>query len=126
MPLDGSVVSHFISLPGVTILNCWDWSWVTVDWDSRFPVMSLPKYRPPAAWASVFRGVPGASVACAVPPIASVATATAAAAVVVMAPAADIRRRDALPGDLVAFAAGRDRHIFMTLLVIESYRRKLR
>jgi uncharacterized protein YfaT (DUF1175 family) len=41
-----------------------------------------------------------------------------------MAPAADIRRRDALPGDLVAFAAGRDRHIFMTLLVIESYRRK--
>jgi hypothetical protein len=31
-----------------------------------------------------------------------------------------------LPGDLVAFAAGRDRHIFMNLLVIESYRRKFR
>ena len=117
VPLDGSVVSHFISLPGVTMLNCWDWSWVTVDWDSRFPVMSLPKYRPPAAWASVFRGVPGASAACAVLPIASVAMA---ATVVVMATAANIRCRDALPGDLVASGAGRDRHIFMTLLITES------
>ena len=100
VPLDGSVVSHFISLPGVTMLNCWDWSWVTVDWDSKFPVMSLPKYRPPAAWASVFSGVPGASAACAaVLPIASGATA---ATIAVAAPMANIRRRDALPGDLVA------------------------
>jgi hypothetical protein len=49
-----------------------------------------------------------------------------AATVVVIAPAANIRRRDALPGDLVASSARRDRHIFMILLVIESYRRKLR
>jgi hypothetical protein len=37
--------------------------------------MSLPKYRPPAAWASVLSGVPDAGAACAVPPIASVAMA---------------------------------------------------
>ena len=43
-------------------------------------------------------------------PIASVAMA---ATVAVMAPAANIRRRDALPGDLVASGARRDRHIFM-------------
>ena len=73
--------------------------------------MSLPKYRPPSAAASVFRGVPGASAACAVLPIASVAMA---ATVAVTAPAANIRRRDARPGDLVASGAGRDCHIFMT------------
>jgi hypothetical protein len=43
-----------------------------------------------------------------------------AATVVVIAPAANIRRRDALPRDLVASGAGRDRHIFMTLLIVES------
>jgi hypothetical protein len=57
------------------------------------------------------------------PPVASVAMP---ATVAVTAPAANIRRRDALPGDLVAPDFGRDRHIFMTLLVIESYRKKLR
>jgi len=119
VPLDGSVVSHFISLPGVTILNCWDWSWVTVELDSRSPVMSLPKYRPPAAWASVFSGVPGASAAWAAPPIASGAMAAATATA---APIANVRRRDALPGGVVASGARRDRHIFMALLFIESYR----
>jgi hypothetical protein len=43
-----------------------------------------------------------------------------AATVVVIATAANIRCRDALPGDLVASGAGRDRHIFMTLLIVES------
>jgi hypothetical protein len=43
-----------------------------------------------------------------------------------MAMAADIRRHDAVPRDLVAFVAGRDRHIVMNLLVIESYRRNFR
>jgi hypothetical protein len=52
--------------------------------------------------------------------------ASDAIAVAVTAPAANIRRRDALPGDLVAPGARRHRHIFMILLVIESYRRKLR
>jgi hypothetical protein len=38
-----------------------------------------------------------------------------------------IRRRTARPGDLAAPGAGRDRHIvMMTLLIIESYRQKLR
>src|SRR5215469_9631651 len=122
VPLDGSVVSHFISLPGVSMLNCWAWSWVTVELDSRSPVMSLPKYRLPFAAMSVFKGVPGASAACApVLPSASDASAVAATA-----PAVIIRRRTTLPGDLVASDAGRNRHIFMALLVIESYRRKLR
>jgi hypothetical protein len=61
--------------------------------------MSLPKYLPPAAWASVFSGVPGASAACAALPIVSGATA---AAIAVAAPMANTRRRGALPGDLVA------------------------
>jgi hypothetical protein len=84
--------------------------------------MSLPKYRLPFAAMSVFNGVPGASAACApVLPSASDAIAVAATA-----PAVIIRRRNTLPGDLVALNAGRNRHIFMALLVIESYRRKLR
>jgi hypothetical protein len=83
--------------------------------------MSLPKYRLPFAAASVFKGVPGASAAwAAVLPIASDAIAAT-----VTAPAVNARRRSALPGDLVAPGAerDRDRHIFMTLLVFESYRR---
>jgi hypothetical protein len=84
--------------------------------------MSLPKYRLPFAAMSVFRGVPGASVACA----AVLPSASDASAVAVTAPAVKTRRRNAWPGDLVASDDGRDRHIFMTLLVIESYRRKLR
>jgi hypothetical protein len=75
----------------------------------------------PFAAASVFRGVPVASAACALPPIASVAMAAKVAAVA--APAVNIRRRDAPPGDLAALSVGRDCHIFMTLLVIESYRK---
>jgi len=116
VPFDGSAVSHFISLPGVTILNCWAWSCVTVDWDSKFPVMSLPKYRPPAAWASVFKGVPGASVAwAAVLPIASGAMAATTA---VTAPVAYIRRRNAPPGGLIASGAGRDRRFFIAILLL--------
>jgi hypothetical protein len=42
------------------------------------------------------------------------------------APAVNRRRRDARPGDLVAPGAEWDRHIFMALLVFESYRRELR
>src|SRR5215469_14535570 len=117
VPLDGSVVSHFISLPGVSMLNCWAWSWVTVVLFSRSPVMSLPKYRLPFAAMSVFKGVPDASAACAaVLPIASDAMTVA-----VTAPAARTWRRTARPGDLVASGAWRNRHIFMALLVIESY-----
>jgi hypothetical protein len=89
----------------------------------RFELMSLPKYRPPAAAASVLSGVPGASVALAAVLNASGAMA---ATVAVTAPIASIRRRDALPGDPVVSDAGRDRHIFMALLFIESYRRHLR
>jgi hypothetical protein len=75
--------------------------------------MSLPKNRPPAAAASVFRGVPGAVAACAVPPIASAAMP---ASVAMTVPAAIIRRLDARPANLGA-SAGRDSHIFMTLLL---------
>jgi hypothetical protein len=46
-----------------------------------------------------------------------------AATVAVAAPAASSRRRNALPGDLVASGARRDCHLFMTLLIIESYRK---
>jgi hypothetical protein len=55
-----------------------------------------------------------------VPPIAS---DTVAATVAVTTPAVNIRRRGALPGDLVAPGAERDCHIFMTFLVFESYRK---
>jgi hypothetical protein len=82
--------------------------------------MSLPKYRLPFAAMSVFKGVPGASAACAEPPIASDAMA---ATVAVTTPAVKIRRRDALPGDLVAPGTERDCHIVMTFLVFESYRK---
>jgi len=51
--------------------------------------MSLPKYLPPAAAASVLRGVPGARVACAADTNASGATA---ATVATAAAAANARR----------------------------------
>src|ERR1017187_194402 len=45
-PLDGSVVSHFISLPGVTMSNCCPARVVTVELDSMFCVIAVPKERP--------------------------------------------------------------------------------
>jgi hypothetical protein len=69
--------------------------------------MSLPKYRPLAA-ASVFRGVPGASVAWAV--LTPTASGAMAATTAVKAPVANIRCRDE-----------RDRRSFMAILLsVES------
>ena len=60
-PLDGSVVSHFISLPGVTMSNCWPARFVIVELLTMFPVTSVPKYLPCASAAA--RSVLPAAVA---------------------------------------------------------------
>src|SRR5579872_835173 len=51
-PLDGSMVSHFISLPGVTMSNCWAARLVIVELLIMVPVTSVPKYRPCASAAA--------------------------------------------------------------------------
>jgi len=50
--LDGSVVSHFISLPGVTMSNWAPARLVTVELFTMFPVTSVPKYLPCASAAA--------------------------------------------------------------------------
>src|SRR5579864_2634727 len=82
-PLDGSVVSHFISLPGVTMSNCWPARFVIVELLIMFPVTSVPKYLP---WASAAaRSVPPAAVAGAAVASAPPATQAAASAAAVRA-----------------------------------------
>ena len=77
-PLDGSVVSHFISLPGVTMSNCWPARFVIVELLIMFPVTSVPKYLPCASAAALSvlpAAVAGAAVASA--PRAAAAATTA-------------------------------------------------
>src|SRR5579862_2783621 len=77
-PFDGSVVSHFISLPGVTMSNCCDARFVIVELLIMLPVTSVPKYLPSASAAalSVLPAAVADTAAASAPP----ATAAAIAA----------------------------------------------
>src|SRR5579863_9214649 len=84
-PLDGSVVSHFISLPGVTMSNCWPARFVIVELLIMLPVTSVPKYLPCASAAArsvlpaAEAGPAAAStVAASAPPVTQAAASTAA------------------------------------------------
>src|ERR1039458_10355570 len=112
LPLDGSVVSHFISLPGVTMSNCCPARFAIVAFDGILPVTSVPMYRPCAS-ARVRNGVPAAAAAVTEPSAAN--DATPAARIPVTAPAASPRY--VLQGrGAVALAANRctARHAFIS------------
>ena len=78
-PLDGSVASHFISLPGVTMSNCWPARFVIVELLVMLPVTSVPKYLPCASAAarSVLPAAVAGSAAASTPPVTQAAAATA-------------------------------------------------
>lgn len=80
-PFEGSVASHFISLPGVTMSNCVAARFVMVELLTMLPVSSVPKYRPPSAEAAALSVVPAAVAG----PAATTANAVAAAAAVASA-----------------------------------------
>src|SRR5450759_2376496 len=113
LPLDGPVVSHFISLPGVTMSNCCPARFAIVAFDGILPVTSVPKYRPCAS-ARVRNGVPAAAAEVPEPNAAN--DATPAARIPVTAPAASPRY--VLPGRGAAAPAVSGctaRHAFISL-----------
>ncbi len=78
-PSDGSVVSHFISLPGVSMSNCASAMAVSPPTPRSASVRAVPKYRPPAS-AAAFSVLPDAAAGLAA---ASVPSTTASAEVTV-------------------------------------------
>ena len=81
-PFDGSVVSHFISLPGVIMSNCCAARLVTVELLIMLPVSSVPKYLPSAS-AAAFSVLPAAAAGAAAAKGTNQATAAAVTATAV-------------------------------------------
>src|ERR1700732_99267 len=98
-PLDGSVVSHFISLPGVTMSNWVPATPVRVELLRLLTTRAVPKYLPFAS-ASCRSGVPAAAAGTAVAATPSAVAVIAALAASMASLDTALRRRGSCLGML--------------------------